>query len=110
MKHRVKWGLGTAPWPGADGRLLGQLVRRGARVGLLRRSGHVARPGRGRRNVEPVCGNVRLFVGRWHLDRVTGPGSRRFLRNAAWDRKPNWRRDGDGSECGFQTGVGRGKW
>ena len=41
---------------------------------------------------------------------VPGQGIRRFLRNAAWDRKPHWRRDGDGSECGFQTGVGRGKW
>jgi hypothetical protein len=40
----------------------------------------------------------------------TGPGIRRFFWNAAWDRNPNWRRDGDGSECGLQTGVNRGTW
>jgi hypothetical protein len=38
-----------------------------------------ARPSLGRRNVEPVCGNVRLFVGRWRLGRGTGPGIRRFF-------------------------------
>jgi hypothetical protein len=40
----------------------------------------------------------------------TGPGIRRFFWPAAWDRKPNWRRDGDGSECGLQTRVDRGTW
>src|ERR1017187_6376897 len=61
---------------------------------------HVVRPGPTRRNVRPVCGNVRLFVGRWRRDGGAGQGIRRFFGNAAWDRKPHWRRDGDGSECG----------
>jgi len=55
---------GLAARPGA-GCFLGRLGRRGACVGLLGRGGHVGRPGRGRRHVWPVWGNVRLFVGRW---------------------------------------------
>jgi hypothetical protein len=43
--------------------------------------------------VEPVCGNVRLFVGRWRLGRGTGPGIRRFFWNAPSDKNPNWRCD-----------------
>ena len=39
----------------------------------------------------------------------TGPTIRRFFWNAPWDRKPNWRRDGDGGECGLQTAADKGK-
>ena len=58
----------------------GDFGRRGARVGFLRRGGHVVRLGPGRRNVRPVCGDVRLLGGGWLLGRGTGPGVRRFCR------------------------------
>jgi hypothetical protein len=83
MRHRIGWGLGSAlGWAGALQQvedlggsgalvgascLLGRLGRLGAFVGLLRRGGLVARPGLGRRNVGPVCGDARLFGGGWLL-------------------------------------------
>ena len=37
----------------------------------------------GRRNVRPVCGDVRLLGGGWLLGRGTGPGVRRFCQHTA---------------------------
>src|SRR5579862_2198696 len=62
------------PWMGAGCLLLGRLSRRGAFGGLLRRGGLVGRPGLGRRNVGPMCGDARLFGGLWLLgDRGSAP-------------------------------------
>ncbi len=100
---------GFAALAGASCLLLGRLGRRGARVGLLRPGGLLTRPGLGRRNVGPVCGNVRLLGRRWRLGRGTGLGVRRFFWNADSDRNPNRRKNGDGGECGLQIGADGGR-
>src|ERR1035437_1266158 len=117
------------------GCLLGQLGRLRALVGLPRQGGLLTRPGLGRRNVGPVCGDSRLFGGGWRLGRGTGLGAGGFCWNAVHsafsfggdyrdpmdhsgsqglqassDASPHWRRIGDRGEFGPQIGADGGRW
>jgi len=120
-------------WPGS-GRLSGRPGGRPACVGLLRRTGLVARPGPDRRNVGPVCRDTRPFGRLWRLGWGTGPrvggffcnsvhgafsfggsysdpmdhsGSPASQANSSGNRKG--RRIGDGGEFGLQIAADGGR-
>jgi hypothetical protein len=106
MKQGVKWGFGPAPWPVAgflgDWAEVAPVLAFFAGVAMLP---DLAGDGATCALCAATCG---FLSGVGCLGRGTSPGIRRFFWHAARDRKPNWRRDGDGGECGLQVGVDRG--